>query len=180
MIVRIHPVLLLLPVTAFSAQPPRHTAHTAPQVAAQTPAAEASHHAFLDAERSAIERGDGFGMALAADRNGYPGPKHVLELKAELNLTPEQETAMQQLMGGMKARALTKGKEVLEAEARLEQMFAAGATPAEVRAQVERIATLRAELRWIHLETHLAARKLLNDEQLRRYQHLRHGQHAGM
>ena len=52
-------------------------------------AAEASHHACHEQERAALERGEGFGMALAADRNGYPGPRHVLELKAELKLTPE-------------------------------------------------------------------------------------------
>src|SRR2546429_4746826 len=36
-------------------------------------------------------------LAMVADRNGYPGPKHVLELTAELQLTPEQQTAMEKL-----------------------------------------------------------------------------------
>lgn len=31
---------------------------------------EASHHKFLDEERGAIERGEGFALAFVADRNG--------------------------------------------------------------------------------------------------------------
>lgn len=139
--------------------------------------AEKSHHAFLDMERGAIERGEGFGMALAADKAGFPGPKHVLEMKAELKLTAEQEAAMQKLMAAMKEKAVAKGREILDAEAKLEEMFRAAAAPADLRAQTARIASLRAELRWVHLETHLAARPLLTEWQLMHYQHTRHGGH---
>src|SRR5205807_3645196 len=85
--------------------------HTAPRTPSQAGEAEAAHHSFLDQERAAIERGEGFGMAMVADRNGYPGPKHVLELTAELQLTPEQQTAMEKLFAQMKAQALARGKE---------------------------------------------------------------------
>lgn len=71
---------------------------------------------------------------------------------------------------------MAQGKQILEAEARLDQMFAAGVESSELRAQVERFAALRAELRWIHPETHWNTRKLLTAEQLRRSAHLRHGQ----
>jgi len=138
-------------------------------------AAQASHHACLEQERSALERGEGFGMALAADRNGYPGPKHVLELKAELKLTPEQESAMEKLFAQMQQQAVARGREVLIAEARLEELFAAKRLAAELREQAYRVATLRAELRWVHLSAHLAARKLLTPEQLAAYQQIRHG-----
>ena len=40
-----------------------------------------------------VGEGRGFGMAFAADQNGYPGPLHVLELKERLELTAEQERA---------------------------------------------------------------------------------------
>lgn len=146
-----------------------------PQPPAPGSQADVGHHAFLEMERRAIERGEGFGMALPADRNGYPGPKHVLELKEQLRLTSEQEAEMRRLMAGMKEKAIAAGKELLVAEAELEAMFAAGRDAADLRAQVERIAALRARIRWVHLETHLAARRALTAEQNRMYTHLRYG-----
>jgi len=136
---------------------------------------EADHHAFLKLEREALEKGQGFGMALAADRNGYPGPRHILELKEPLKLTSQQEAAVAELMAGMKEKALVRGREILDAEGRLEEMFRAGRSETELREETYRIATLRAQLRWVHLETHVAARNLLTAEQLATYQRMRHG-----
>ncbi|MBI1738376.1 MAG: hypothetical protein HYR58_03930 [Acidobacteria bacterium] len=138
----------------------------------------AQHHAFLEAEREAIERGEGFGMALAADKNGYPGPKHVLDLKKELKLTHAQEAAMQKLMAEMKEKALAKGKDVLLAEKRLEELFAQGKSEDELREETYRVASLRAELRWVHLATHLAAKKILTAQQIAAYQQMQHGEGA--
>ena len=42
-----------------------------------------------------VGAGRGFGMAFAADQNGYPGPMHVLDLKDRLKLSAEQEGKMQ-------------------------------------------------------------------------------------
>ncbi len=134
---------------------------------------ETAHHAFLAAERQAIERGEGFGMAMVADHNGYPGPKHVLELKAELQLTADQQAAMEKLFAEMKEKAVSKGRELLEAENRLDRLFAEGRPEAELREQAFRAATLRAELRWVHLAAHLQARKLLTEKQLNEYSRLR-------
>ncbi|HEX2713462.1 MAG TPA: Spy/CpxP family protein refolding chaperone [Candidatus Acidoferrales bacterium] len=141
-------------------------------------AAEEGHHACLEQERAAFERGEGFGAALVADRNGYPGPRHVLELRSELKLTPEQESALEKLFTQMHEQAVARGKEVLVAEEKLEAMFAQDRAEAELREQAYRVATLRAELRWVHLAAHLAARKLLTSEQLAAYQQLRHGSGA--
>ncbi len=140
--------------------------------------AQAAHHAFLQLEREALEQGQGFGMALAADRNGYPGPKHILELTEPLKLAPEQETAIARLMAEMKQKAMARGTEILAAEERLEEMFRAGRPEPELREETYRIATLRAQLRWVHLEAHIAARRLLTPEQLALYQRLRHGSEA--
>lgn len=43
-----------------------------------------------DEEIAAFKHGKGFGLAKAAELNGYPGPKHVLALAKELSLTDEQ------------------------------------------------------------------------------------------
>ena len=167
-------LLLLVSLCGIAAQHEPNMKH--PATASQIPQAMAQHHAFLEAERGAIERGEGFGMALAADKNGYPGPKHVLDMKKELKLTPAQEAAMERLMAEMKTRALAKGKDVLLAEKRLEELFAQGKSEDELREETYRVASLRAELRWVHLATHLAARKILTAKQIAAYQQMRHGQ----
>lgn len=159
---------LLLPILSITRAQHSPLGHTAP-----TGAQQAQHHAFLDQEREALERGEGFGMAMAADRSGYPGPRHVLDLKAELKLTSEQEKAMQELFARMKERALVGGRAVLQAEQRLEEMFAQQRPEPELRQQTRRIAELRAELRWVHLQAHLAARKVLTQAQVEAYHHLR-------
>ncbi len=172
-------LLVLFAVTAQlaraqAAPPLHHHQHDISSAASQSGAAEAAHHAFLEQERAAIERGEGFGMAMVADRNGYPGPKHILELKAQLKLTAQQQSAIEGLFMQMHEQALSQGKEVLQAEARLDQMFAEGRPETELQEQVARIASLRARLRWVHLSAHLAARSLLTPEQLAAYQRLRH------
>jgi len=135
-------------------------------------ATQAAHHEFLKQERAAIERGEGFGMALAADRSGYPGPKHILELREQLKLTAEQQAAVEKLFAAMKEKAIARGKEVLAAEERLEKLFAEARPEVELREESYRAASLRAELRWVHLAAHLEAKKLLTAEQLMTYRHL--------
>ena len=161
-------LLVVLAVVAASAQ---HQ-HAPP---AATPSAQSEHHACIDQERAALESGEGFGMALAADRSGYPGPKHVLEMKAELKLTSEQVAALRKLFAEMHEKALARGREVLLAKQRLEEMFRQNRPEAELREETYRVASLRAELRWVHLGTHLATRNLLTPEQIAAYQRLRHG-----
>jgi Spy/CpxP family protein refolding chaperone len=134
------------------------------------------HHSCLDEERASIERGEGFGMAMIADRSGYPGPRHVLDMASDLHLTAEQRAAMEKLFAGMHEKAVARGKEFLEAQARLEQMFREGRTEADLREQAFRVDSIHAELRWIHLSAHLAAQKILTPDQISQYAHLRHGQ----
>jgi len=151
---------------------------------AATPSAQAdetSHHACLAEEREALERGQGFGMALVADRNGYPGPRHLLDLKQRLHLSADQEQEMQELFGRMQTRAVAVGKELLGKETELDRLFAGGEPEeANVRRLLSESAALRAELRWVHLSAHLEARRLLTPEQRAHYHALRYqsAQHA--
>lgn len=168
-------LLVLSCCLLVAAQQHQHGSQAPQPSATMAQSAQAGHHAFLEMERQAIEHGEGFGMALAADRSGYPGPKHVLELKEELKLTPEQVAAMGKLIAEMKQKAVERGREVLNAEQRLEQMFAEGRSEDELREETYRVASLRAELRWVHLRTHLATRKLLTPQQVQAYTHIRYG-----
>ena len=134
------------------------------------------HHACLEEEHTSIERGDGFEMAMPADHAGYPGPRHVLDMAADLKLTAEQRTAMQAIFDRMHEKATARGKELFESEARLEQMFRDGRPEADLREQSFRVDSIHAELRWIHLSAHLAAQKILTVEQIARYTQIRHEQ----
>jgi len=134
------------------------------------------HHSCLEEERASIERGEGFGMAMPADHAGYPGPRHVLDLASDLRLTADQKAAVEKIFDRMHEKALARGKELFEAEARLEQMFRDARPEADLREQSFRVDTIHAELRWIHLSAHLAAQKILTAEQIAAYTRLRHEQ----
>ena len=123
-----------------------------------------------------IGEGRGFGMAFAADQNGYPGPMHVLELKDRLKLTPDQEAKTQALMHAMFTESKPKSARLLEAEAKLRHLFAdRTAHDAAVRAAVAEVERARGEVRLVHLLTHLKTRELLTEDQRRLYHEARWG-----
>ena len=123
-----------------------------------------------------VGAGRGFGMAFAADQNGYPGPMHVLELKDRLKLSIEQEAKMQHLMHAMFTESKPKSARLLEAEATLRRLFAEGtADDAAVRAAVEAVERARRDVRLVHLLTHLKTRDVLTEEQRRIYHEARWG-----
>jgi hypothetical protein len=118
--------------------------------------------------------GRGMGMALPAELNGYPGPRHVLELAAELDLRPDQLAQAERLFADMRARAIAIGHRILAREAALDELFASGtASEAALREATEELGLLNGRLRAHHLGYHLAMRDLLEPDQIRRYQQLR-------
>jgi L-amino acid N-acyltransferase YncA len=129
----------------------------------------------LDArDVAALRQGQGMGFAKAAELNGDPGPMHTLELAEPLQLSAEQRAATRQLMDEHKARARELGERVVQAEAALDRLFAERqATPERVREATQRIASLQAQLRAEHLNTHLAQTALMSPAQATRYAELR-------
>lgn len=138
---------------------------------------EAPHrriHADQTEANRVIAQGLGFGMAFAADRNGYPGPIHVLELRDHLQLTPEQQTKILALRDAMFAASRPASARLLEAEAHLDHLFAdTRADEPSVRAALAEIERARAEVRAVHLLTHLQTRDILTASQRRTYHELR-------
>src|SRR3712207_6404915 len=97
--------------------------------------------------------GRGASMALPAELNHYPGPQHVLELAAELELSSDQEAETRRLFARMEEEAVPLGEAVVEREAELERLFASGtADEGSLRAAVTEAARLRGELRFAHLK----------------------------
>src|SRR5213594_1524659 len=123
-----------------------------------------------------VGEGRGFGLAFAADQNGYPGPMHVLELKDRLKLSADQEAKAQALMQAMFAESKPKSAQLLEAEAKLRRLFAdRSADDAAVRAAVGEVERARSQVRLVHLLAHLKTRGLLTEDQRRIYHEARWG-----
>ena len=121
-----------------------------------------------------LQNGAGWGLALPAELNGYPGPAHVLELQAELELTPMQVGKMEAIYDAMKVEAVAAGNSLIEAERSLDQGFRSGGlTPEALRALIGSAETARAKLRYIHLSRHLTSIDVLSSEQISTYSRLR-------
>lgn len=130
--------------------------------------------ALSEEQLADLREGRGMGLALAGELNGYPGPKHVLELAKELNLTGAQRARTQQLFDTMKAEAVPLGARLIAAEADLDRQFSGRTvTSASLTAATAAIGVTQGELRATHLKYHLAMMDVLTPEQVRRYGELR-------
>jgi len=125
-------------------------------------------------EIAAYENGDGMRYALAAELNRYPGPKHVLELADDLELSAEQRKRAEEILEAMRESARDVGVRIVAAERELDVSFAAGTIDADqLRHRTAEIATLQGDLRATHLAAHLTTRALLTMAQINRYDELR-------
>lgn len=165
--------ILALPVAAGAVEQP-YAGYEARDIKALSPE-----------EIAALESGEGFGQALSAELNGFPGPRHVIDLATDLSLTSAQREAVAALFGAMQAEAIAAGEAVLAAEAGLEAAFRSGTlSEDDLAARTEEIGRLRGALRGIHLKYHLRTRALLTPQQAALYSAARgyaggHSGHAG-
>ena len=104
---------------------------------------------------------------------GYPTPERLSALKDQLGLTREQQ---KKIDGVLKDRPITmkvKGEEIVEAEEDLLKALQSGTTnEKQVRAKVERVGKLRADLRFIQFQIALKLRQILTPNQSERYKEL--------
>ena len=137
-------------------------------------------------EIESLRRGDGMGFAKLAELNHFPGPRHVLDLSEELDLSPQQLADTQALFDEMQHKAIDLGVRIVEAEAQLDRAFEQGSIrPNWLETTLREIGRLQAELRYVHLRAHLSQTQLLSTEQIREYDALRgysqapddHGKH---
>ena len=122
----------------------------------------------------ALRNGEGMGFAKLAELNGFPGPKHVLDLAQRLGLRPEQLAETRLLFDDMQSKAKAIGHKLLAAEAELDNAFTNNEINAEMlESALLEIGVLRARLRFVHLEAHLRQKLLLTDAQVTSYNQLR-------
>jgi hypothetical protein len=167
---RVSQVALLAGLAAIVAVTSAAVADTSPYASWQGREIKA-----LSPERAAdLLAGRGAGYALAAELNGYPGPRHVLDLADELGLSPAQRSGVQALFDAMQAEARALGGAVVQGEASLDLMFARRHATAEaLDAAVAAIAGFEGRLRAVHLRYHLETAAILGSEQIARYVALR-------
>ena len=130
--------------------------------------------ALSEAEVGGLLRGEGLGFARAAELNHYPGPAHVLELAAELQLSEQQIAQTRAIFERMNAAARKLGAQLVDSEKALDELFSKGTvTPQNLARQLATIGEIRAQLRGIHLQAHLEQRALMTPHQVHRYDALR-------
>jgi hypothetical protein len=121
-----------------------------------------------------LKDGNGMGLALAGELNGYPGPRHAIELAEALRLSPAQVARLKELYAAMKSEVTPIGATLIDQERGLNEDFAARTvTLASLTTATQRIGVTQASLRAAHLKYHLATAAILTPAQIERYEELR-------
>ena len=95
-------------------------------------------------------------------------------MKDRIPLSPEQVSKIKALFAEMKAKAIAVGARLINFEEQLENKFRNGTiTAIELRTLLKQLAEVRAELRFVHLSTHLKTPAIVSAEQIARYNILR-------
>jgi Spy/CpxP family protein refolding chaperone len=116
------------------------------------------------------------GMAKAAELNGYPGPRHVLEAHEEgsLKLTDRQLEEVQKVFEEMEKDAVSLGRQLLDIEQEMDTGFSRNTiSEYNLQRQVQKSAELYGKLRFVHLKAHLQMMDILDEEQVQQYISLR-------
>ena len=129
--------------------------------------------ALSESQQKELRAGAGMGLALAAELNGFPGPKHVLELSEKLALSPSQRAEVQRIFDRMGNDARLIGEKIIAAEKELDRAFGSAIDEKSLRDLTSRIAALQGELRYTHLQAHLTTTALLSRHQRHLYASLR-------
>ncbi|MBT8355824.1 MAG: Spy/CpxP family protein refolding chaperone [Desulfofustis sp.] len=159
--------VLLLPLSANAAS---HDSHRSEYAGEEHREIKSLSEADIDELRD----GGGWGLALAAELNGVPGPVHLLEMKKEIRLSPEQIGQIEALFEQMRGQAIELGTTLIDLERELNSQFAEGTINEKLlRDLLEQIAQVHTQLRFVHLSTHLKTPDILTTEQIARYNELR-------
>jgi hypothetical protein len=125
-------------------------------------------------EIQALLSGQGMGLAKAAELNHYPGPRHVLDLGAQLQLSEAQRAETQQIYDRMHREAVRLGARIVDKERELDLLFATKAVNSDnLQGLTKQIAQLHGDLRLVHLQAHVEMKRLLSHEQIDQYDALR-------
>lgn len=121
-----------------------------------------------------LRAGSGWGLAKTAELNGVPGPRHLLEMKEQIDLSSDQIKSIEKLFNEMNSAAVELGAELIEKERLLELRFQNNIPDAaELDSLIKDIGQTRSSLRFAHLSAHLKTPDILSDHQITKYNQLR-------
>jgi Spy/CpxP family protein refolding chaperone len=125
-------------------------------------------------EIQGLKNGKGLGFAKVAELNRYPGPRHVLDLENELNLSDKQVQVTKAIFDQMQADAIHLGHILVNREKSLDTLFATEQISQDkLESMLSAIGQTRAELRGVHLNAHLELKQVLTSHQIVLYDKLR-------
>lgn len=124
-------------------------------------------------DKDQLLKGEVMGQTLLAEKNNFPSPQKILELKDELGLMKDQLKKIDEMLKNLPVSIAVKGQEIVEEEEDLDKAFASGnINEKTLRARLESIGKLRADLRFTHLQVYLKMKQLLSINQWERLMEL--------
>jgi hypothetical protein len=119
--------------------------------------------------------GEAFGgMAKLAELNGYSGPRHVLDMASELQLTDRQIMEIERIYQNMSSNAKSIGGAIIAIEQDIDREFANKTiTEEKLKLMLDKSADLYGQLRFVHLSAHLDTMQILTTEQIQMYNTMR-------
>jgi hypothetical protein len=166
-------ILLAIIAITLAACQPMATKHVSPYAGE-----EANKITSLtDIDIQSLKEGTGVafgGMAKLAELNSYPGPRHIIDLKEELNLDQEQLENITNSYKSMNQQSIQIGEQILTLEEELDLRFKDKTITREnLQNLVSQSASLYGRLRNIHLQAHLESADILTEQQIMKYDELR-------
>lgn len=133
--------------------------------------------AITQKDLEGLKKGSGMpfgGMAKAAELNGLPGPRHVLDMADEIKLSKVQKKQIIEIFEKMNREAKKLGAELIEIERQMDTQLNAGNIKSDsLQRLVRKSAKKYGELRFCHLVAHLKTAKVLTEIQVQAYNKMR-------
>ena len=119
--------------------------------------------------------GEAFGgIAKLAELNGYPGPRHVLDIAQELQLTDRQRLEIELIYQNMSNNAKSIRSAIIAIEQDMDEAFANKTiTEENLIAMLDKSANFYGQLRFVHLSAHLDTTQIMTTEQIQIYNEMR-------
>ncbi len=127
--------------------------------------------ALSDEAMQQYRNGNGMSLALSAELNMYPGPRHVLDFAEVMDLDAVQIARVEAIRDAMKADAVRIGTQIVDLERALDRAFARRTIDStRLRSMTNEIGSLQGKLRFVHLTAHLTVTEILSQTQIEQYE----------
>jgi Spy/CpxP family protein refolding chaperone len=128
---------------------------------------------IIPPDKDQLLKGGATEQTWVAEKNGFPAPQKIILYKDQLGLTKAQLKKINEMLTNLPISATIKGQDIIEAEEELNKLFESGSINEKtLRAKLERIGKMRAELRFVHLQLYLKEKQILSVKQWERLKEL--------